>query len=84
MDYTISTICGVAAAAVVLLLLVAVITYKLTKQCVQKELLKSLSQSLDISPISCEVDFPLCRNSFTSECIAAVNKTCVFLIHSRS
>lgn len=84
MEYTISTICGVAAAAVVLLLLVAVITYKLTKQCVQKELLKSLSQSSDISPISCEVDFPSCLNNLTSECMSAVNKTCVCLIHSRS
>lgn len=56
-EYTISTICAVAAAAVVLLVLVAAITYKLTKQFVQKELLKSLSQSLDNSPISFEVIF---------------------------
>lgn len=84
MEYAISTICGVAAAAVVLLLLVAIITYKLTKQCVQKELLKSFSQPLDVSPVSCEVDFPLRRDSLTSECISAVNQTCVFLIISRS
>lgn len=64
MEHTISTICGVAAAAVVLLLLVAVITYKLTRQCVQKELLKSFSPSQDSSPDSIEVDFPFVSRQF--------------------
>lgn len=65
-EYTISTVCGVAAAAVVLLVLIAIITYKLTKQFVQKELLKSLSQSLDSSPITCEVKCILCLNSLAA------------------
>lgn len=55
-EYSISAICAVVGVASVVLLLVAVITHKLTEQCVRKKLLESLSQSSDGSPDSCRVD----------------------------
>lgn len=46
---------GVAAVALVLLVLVAVITHLMTKRSIKKKLLKSASQTFDVSSDSCEV-----------------------------
>lgn len=55
-ENTISTICVVVVVFVVALLLVAVITHKLTEHFVRKKLLESLSQSSDSTPDPCSVD----------------------------
>lgn len=54
-EYVTSTLCGVAAGALLFLLLVVVVTYKLTKHFVQKNLQKSLSHQSDDLTDSCKV-----------------------------
>lgn len=67
-ENTISTICVVVVVFVVALLLVAVITHKLTEHFVRKKLLESLSESSDSTPDPCSVDPFFCVNCFASVC----------------
>lgn len=75
-ENTISTICVVVVVFVfvVALLLVAVITHKLTEHFVRKKLLESLSQSSDSTPDPCLVDPFFLLIVLPAFALSAVNK----------
>lgn len=73
-EKTISTICVVVVVFVVALLLVAVITHKLTEHFVRKKLLESLSESSDSTPDPCLVDPFFLLIVLPAFALSAVNK----------